>query len=70
MSKVRRKTTSKARARARVHRAPVTLTRHEMERAGESIVAASEALARAIQANIVAIGILAAARDRADGAKT
>jgi|CXWL01.1.fsa_nt_gi hypothetical protein len=68
MSKVRRKTKSSARTRA--HRAPVTLTRHEIERAGESIVAASEALARAIQANIIAIGILAAARDRADGAKT
>lgn len=66
MSKVRRKTKS----RARVHGAPVTLTRHEIERAGESIVAASEALARAIQANITAIGILSAARDRADGAKT
>lgn len=65
MSKVR-----KTRSRERARGAPVTLTRHEIERAGESIVAASEALARAIQATITAIGILAAARDRADGAKT
>ena len=64
MSKPMKKTNS------RTKRTPVTLTRHEIERAGESIVAASEALARAIQANITAIGILAAARDRADGATT
>ncbi len=64
MSKPTKKTNS------RTERTPVTLTRHEIERAGESIVAASEELARAIQANIIAIGILTAARDRADGAKT
>ena len=65
MSKSRRKTKL-----TKTKRSPVTLTRHEIDRAGESIVAASEALGRAIQANITAIGILAAARDRADGAKT
>lgn len=40
MSKPMKKTNS------RTKRTPVTLTRHEIERAGESIVAASEALAR------------------------
>ena len=48
---------------------PVTLTRREVERAGMQLVAVGEALARAIQANMTALTILAEARDRADGAR-
>lgn len=58
MSKPTKKTSS------RTERTPATLTRHEIERAGESIVASRAPFKQ----DITAIGILAAARDRADEA--